>query len=118
MLRQMNNLGSELSKNTFYFNSKTVSKQDHMDGLILDSQETKVHITVLLEEMLTLEDQLLTHIINVVFTQELKFQEQTQKYSQANGNSKLGHASELSKEIIYGQQDIFYKDAQRNTICQ
>ena len=113
-----NNHGSALSKNTFFLNNKTIFKSDHTDGLIQVSQESKVLITVQLEEMSLLEDQLPMLIINVVFMLELKFQEQTPKSSQVNGNSKLDHASESSKEITYGQQDIFYKDAQRTTIYQ
>jgi hypothetical protein len=89
-----------------------------MDGQILDSQETKVHTIVQLEETLTLEELLLMHITNVAFMLELKFQEQTQKFFLVNGNSKLGLVLELSKGITYGLQDIFCKDVPRNTICQ
>ena len=116
ILNLMNNHGLASSKNTFFFNNKTIFKSDHTDGLIQVSQESKVLITVQLEEMSLLEDQLRMLIINVVFMLELKFQEQTPKSSQVSGNSKLDHASESSKEINYGQQDIFYKDVQRNTI--
>ena len=65
-----------------------------------------------------MEDQLLMLTINVVFTLELKFQEQMLRSSQDNGSFKLGHALESNKEIIYGQQDIFYKDAQKSIICR
>jgi len=46
MLNLMKNHGSVLSRNTFFFNSTTVSKPDHTDGQVLVSQEAKVHITV------------------------------------------------------------------------
>jgi hypothetical protein len=65
-----------------------------------------------------LEDKLLMLTINVVFTLELKFQEQMLRSSQDNGSFKLGHALESNKEIIYGLQDIFYKDAQKSIICR
>lgn len=68
--------------------------------------------------MWTLEDKLLMLIINAAFTLISKFQEQMQKCSQVNGNSKLGHALELNKEITYGQQDTFYKDVQKSIIYQ
>ena len=115
---QKNNHGSELNKNIFYFNSKIVFKLGHTDGLILVSQEAKVLITVQLEEMSTLADQSLMLIINAVFTLELKFLVQMLKYFLVNGNSKLDHVLELSKEITYGQQDIYYKDVQKSTIYQ
>ena len=118
MLKKMKNHGSVLSKNTFFFNSKTVSKLDHMAGLILDFQETKVLTIVQLVEMLILEEQLLMLTINVAFMLELKFQELMLKYFLVNGNSKLDHALELNKEIIYGLQDIFCKDVQKNITYQ
>jgi hypothetical protein len=68
--------------------------------------------------MLILEELLLMLIINVVYMLELKFLELTLKYSQDNGNFKLDLALELSKEIIYGQLDIFYKDALKNIMYQ
>jgi hypothetical protein len=88
-----------------------------MDGLTLDFQETKDLIIVQLEEMSTLEDKLPMLIINVVYMLESKSQELTLRSFQVNGNSKLDHAWESSKEIIFGLQDIFYKDAQKNIIC-
>lgn len=88
----MKNHGLVLSKNTFCFNKITVSRQDHMDGLTLDFQETKDLIIVQLEEMSTLEDQLPMLIINVVYMLESKFQELTLRSFQVNGNSKLDHA--------------------------
>ena len=63
-----------------------------------------------------MEEILLMLITNAVYMRESKFQEQMLKYSQVNGNSKLGHALESSKEIIFGPPDIFYKDVQRNII--
>jgi len=65
-----------------------------------------------------LEEQLLMLIINAAFMLELKFLELMQKYFLDNGNSKLDPASESSKVIIYGLQDIFYKDVLKNTIYQ
>jgi hypothetical protein len=94
MLNQKNNHGSVLSKSIFFSNNKTVFKLDHTDGLILDSQEIKALTTVQLEEMLTLEEQLLMLIINVAFMPESKFQGRTQKYFPVNGNSKLDLALE------------------------
>ena len=114
----MKNHGSVLSKNTFFFNSKTVSKLDHMAGLILDFQETKVLTIVQLEEMLLLEEQQPMHTINVVFMLESKFLELMLKYFLVNGNSKLDHAQVLNKEIIYGPQDIFCKDVLKNITYQ
>ena len=118
MLSQKNNHGSVLSKNISFFNSKIVSKPDHTDGLTQVFQETKDLTIVQLEEMLTLEEQLLMLIINAAFMLELKFLELMQKYFLDNGNSKLDPASESSKVIIYGLQDIFYKDVLKNTIYQ
>jgi hypothetical protein len=51
MLNLMKNHGSVLSKNTFFFNSTTVSKPDHTDGLTQAFQETKDLTIVQLEEM-------------------------------------------------------------------
>ena len=89
-----------------------------MDGLTQVSQEPKDLTIAQSEEMSTLEETLLTLITNVAYMQESKYQEQMLRFSLDNGNSKLDHASESSKEINYGQQDIFYKDVQRNTIYQ
>ncbi len=70
MPSQKNNHGSVLNKNIFFFNSKIVSKLDHMDGQTLVFQETKVLTIVQLEEMLILEELLLMLIINVAFMLE------------------------------------------------
>ncbi len=91
-LNQMNNHGSVLSKNIFSFSSKIVFRLDHMDGLTLVSQETKVLIIVQSVEMLILVEQLPMLTINAAFMLELKFQELMQKYFLVNGNFKLVHA--------------------------
>ena len=65
-----------------------------------------------------MEETLLMLTTNAVYMQESKFQELMQKYSLVNGNSKLDLALESSKEIIYGLQDIFCKDAQKSIIFQ
>jgi hypothetical protein len=65
-----------------------------------------------------LEEILLMLTTNAVCMQESKFQEQMQKIFLGNGNFKLDHASVLNKEIIFGLQDIFYKDVQRSITFQ
>ena len=58
------------------------------------------------------------HTTNVAYMQESKFQEQTLRYSLDNGDSKLDHVSESSKETIVGLLDIFYRDVLKNTTFQ
>jgi len=90
----------------------------HMDGQIMVSQETKDHIIAQLEEMFALEELLWMLIWKHACMLELKSQELMLKSCQVNGNSKLDHALELKKEIIYGWQDIFFKELQKNLDLQ
>jgi hypothetical protein len=49
---------------------------------------------------------------------ELKFQEQTVKSCQDNGNTRSVPASELKSVINYGSQDIFYAESLRTSVFQ
>ena len=65
-----------------------------------------------------MEETLPMLITNAVYMLESRFREQTLKFFLDNGNSKLDHALELNKEIIFGQPDISCKDALKNLTFQ
>ena len=110
--------GMELSKNTLFLLLKIDLLPDLMDGQMQVIQDNKVHFIVQLEEMFALEEQLLTHITNVAYMQDWKFQELTQKSCQDNGNFKLDQLLELKPVTISGLPDIFSINVLKNTIFQ